>query len=332
MKYNNKFLFLIFAILVLITATIGCNFNLDDIGISSGNGGVSSSGEIDILKSKLSAYESQESMENQEIQRLREEIDRIKNENIPLNGNIAVVRIFGILDQEDVLPITSQLRKLAEDREVGGVVLWLDSPGGGVSAVTEIYDEVQRLNMRKPVVAYVGGVAASGGYYLAVASDKIVVKPDAILGSIGVIYVHEDLTEYFKMFGIKIEVIKTGEDKDLGAPWRPLTDDDRENIQNMINEDFDRFVYVVSKGRNLSIEEVLKYSDGNIWSGTQAVSYKLADRVGTLDTAIEELKVSAGLKNPKVAFIQISDDGSISNMSYEYMRYQYEPSIRIQKK
>ena len=331
MKYNNKFLFLIFAILVLITA-IGCNFNLEDIGISSGNGGVSSSGEIDILKSKLSAYESQESMENQEIQRLREEIDRIKNENIPLNGNIAVVRIFGILDQEDVLPITSQLRKLAEDREVGGVVLWLDSPGGGVSAVTEIYDEVQRLNMRKPVVAYVGGVAASGGYYLAVASDKIVVKPDAILGSIGVIYVHEDLTEYFKMFGIKIEVIKTGEDKDLGAPWRPLTDDDRENIQNMINEDFDRFVYVVSKGRNLSIEEVLKYSDGNIWSGTQAVSYKLADRVGTLDTAIEELKVSAGLKNPKVAFIQISDDGSISNMSYEYMRYQYEPSIRIQKK
>ena len=332
MKSNKKFLFLIFAIFVLVTATIGCNVNLEDIGISSEKGGVTTSGEVDILRSKLSAYESQESLENQEIQRLRDEIDRIRNERIPVNGNIAVVRIFGVLDQEDVLPITVELRKLADDNEVGGVVLWIDSPGGGVSAVTEIYDEVQRLNMRKPVVAYVGGVAASGGYYLAVAGDKIVVKPDAILGSIGVIYVHEDLTEYMKMFGIKIEVIKTGEDKDLGASWRPLTEDDRENIQQMINEDFDRFVYVVSKGRNLSIEDVLKYSDGNVWSGTQAVSYKLADRVGTLDTAIEELKITAGLKNPKVSYFQIADDGSSSDMSYQYMRYQYEPSISIQKK
>ncbi|NPV51012.1 MAG: signal peptide peptidase SppA [Candidatus Methanofastidiosum sp.] len=332
MKSNKKFIFLIFAIFVLVTATIGCNVNLEDIGISSEKGGVTTSGEVDILRSKLSAYESQESLENQEIQRLRDEIDRIRNERIPVNGNIAVVRIFGVLDQEDVLPITVELRKLADDNEVGGVVLWIDSPGGGVSAVTEIYDEVQRLNMRKPVVAYVGGVAASGGYYLAVAGDKIVVKPDAILGSIGVIYVHEDLTEYMKMFGIKIEVIKTGEDKDLGASWRPLTEDDRENIQQMINEDFDRFVYVVSKGRNLSIEDVLKYSDGNVWSGTQAVSYKLADRVGTLDTAIEELKITAGLKNPKVSYFQIADDGSSSDMSYQYMRYQYEPSISIQKK
>lgn len=332
MKSNKKFLFLIFTILFLITATIGCNVNLEDIGISSEKGGVTSSGEVDILKSKLSAYESQESMENKEIQKLKEEIERIKNQNIPINGNIAVVRVYGVIDQEDVLPITAELRKLAADQEIGGVVLWIDSPGGGVSAVTEIYDEVQRLNMRKPVVAYVGGVAASGGYYLAVACDKIIVKPDAILGSVGVIYVHEDLTEYLKMFGIKIEVIKTGEDKDLGAPWRPLSDDDRENIKQMINEDFDRFVYVVSKGRRLSIEEVLKYSDGNVWSGTQAVSYKLADRVGTLDTAIEELKVTSGLKNPKVSFLQIADDGSISNMSYEYMRYQYEPSISIQKK
>ncbi|NYT13969.1 MAG: signal peptide peptidase SppA [Candidatus Methanofastidiosa archaeon] len=332
MKSNKKFIFLIFAIFVLVTATIGCNVNLEDIGISSEKGGVTTSGEVDILRSKLSAYESQESLENQEIQRLRDEIDRIRNESIPVNGNIAVVRIFGVLDQEDVLPITVELRKLADDNEVGGVVLWIDSPGGGVSAVTEIYDEVQRLNMRKPVVAYVGGVAASGGYYLAVAGDKIVVKPDAILGSIGVIYVHEDLTEYMKMFGIKIEVIKTGEDKDLGASWRPLTEDDRENIQQMINEDFDRFVYVVSKGRNLSIEDVLKYSDGNVWSGTQAVSYKLADRVGTLDTAIEELKITAGLKNPKVSYFQIADDGSSSDMSYQYMRYQYEPSISIQKK
>ena len=332
MKSNKKFIFLIFAIFVLVTATIGCNVNLEDIGISSEKGGVTTSGEVDILRSKLSAYESQESLENQEIQRLKDEIDRIRNENIPVNGNIAVVRLFGVLDQEDVLPITVQLRKLADDSEVGGVVLWIDSPGGGVSAVTEIYDEVQRLNMRKPVVAYVGGVAASGGYYLAVASDKIVVKPDAILGSIGVIYVHEDLTEYMKMFGIKIEVIKTGEDKDLGAPWRPLTEDDRENIKQMINEDFDRFVYVVSKGRNLSTEDVLRYSDGNVWSGTQAVSYKLADRVGTLDTAIEELKITAGLKNPKVSYFQIADDGSSSDMSYQYMRYQYEPSISIQKK
>lgn len=332
MKYNNKILFLIFTIFVLVTATIGCNVNLDDIGIKTRKGGVTSSGEIEILKSKLSAYESREYLENQEIKALRDELDRIKNQNIPVNGNIAVVRIFGILDQEDVLPITAKLRKLAEDREIGGVVLWIDSPGGGVSAVTEIYDEIQRLSIRKPVIAYVGGIAASGGYYLAVACDKIIVKPEATLGSIGVMFIHEDLTEYFKLYGIKIEIIKTGEDKDLGASWRPLSKKDRENIEKMINEDFDKFVYVVSRGRHISTEEVLRYSDGNVWSGTQTVSYKLADRVGTLDTAIEELKVSAGLKNPKISFFQIADDGSVSNMSYESMRYQYEPSIYIQKK
>ena len=332
MKYNNKILFLIFTIFVLITATIGCNIDLEDIGIKTHKGGVTSSGEVEILKSKISAYESREHLENQEIKTLRDELKRLKNQNIPINGNIAVVRIFGILDQEDVLPITAELRKLAEDKEVGGVVLWIDSPGGGVSAVTEIYDEIRRLSMRKPVTAYVGGIAASGGYYLAVACDKIIVKPEATLGSIGVMFIHEDLTEYFKLYGIKIEVIKTGEDKDLGASWRPLSKKDKENIEKIINEDFDKFVYVVSRGRNISTEEVLRYSDGNVWSGTQTVAYKLADRVGTLDTAIEELKVSAGLKNPKISFFQIADDGSISNMSYESMRYQYEPSIYIQKK
>jgi len=332
MKSNKKFLFLIFTIFVLITSSIGCSFDLDDMGITTEEGGVTSSGEVDILKSKLSAYESQEKLENAEIQMLREELDKIKAENIPVNGNIAVVRIFGIIDQEDVLPITAELRKLSEDGDVGGIVLWIDSYGGGVSPVTEIYEEISRLNIRKPVVAYVGGVAASGGYYLAVGCDRIVVKPDSTLGSIGVIYVHEDLTEYFKMFGIKVEVIKTGEDKDLGASWRPLTEEDREIIRNMINEDFDKFVYVVSRGRNLSTEEVLKYADGNVWSGTQAVSYKFADRVGNLDTAIEEVKVISGLRNPKVSFYQIADDGSVSDMSYESMRYQYEPSISIQKK
>ena len=332
MKSNKKFIFLSFTILFLIIGSIGCNFDLEDIDISSKKGGVTSSGEFDILKSKLSAYESKEELDNQEVLKLREEIEYIKNQNIPVNGNIEVVRIYGIIDQEDVLPITAKLRSLAQDNEVGGVVLWIDSPGGGVTAVSEIYDEVERLSLRKPVVAYVGGIAASGGYYLAVGADRIVAKPDALLGSIGVIYVYEDLTEYFKLYGIKIEVIKTGEDKDLGASWRPLTDEDRENIRQMVNEDFDRFVYVVSKGRNLSTQEVLKYSDGNVWSGTQSVSYKFADRVGTLDTAIEEVKTMASLRNPKISYYQIADDGSASDMSYEYFRYQYEPTVRIQMK
>lgn len=331
MKSNNKILFFLFSTFIILIAATGCNFDLNDFDISSEKGSISTSGEVDILKSKISAYESKDELENQEIKKLREELQRIENQNVPINGNIAVVRIFGVLDLEDVLPITAELRRLAQDEEVGGVVLWIDSPGGGVTAVSEIYDEVERLSLRKPVVAYVGGIAASGGYYLAVGADKIVAKPDAILGSIGVIYVYEDLTEYFELFGIRIEVIKTGEDKDLGAPWRPLSNDDRENIKQMVNEDFDKFVFVVSKGRNLTTEEVLKYSDGNVWSGTQAVSYKLADRVGTLDTAIEEVKATAGLKNPKISFYQIADDGSVSDMSYEYLRYQYESTIRIQK-
>lgn len=330
MKSNKKFLILIFAIFVVTAGTVGCVFNLNQIDFLSSQGEVSSSGEIDILKSKLSTYESQENLENEELERLREEIERIRDQTIIVDGNIAVVRLFGVLNQNNVLPVTVQLRKLADNKDIGGVVLWIDSPGGGVTTVTQIYNEIDRLSMRKPIVAYVGGIAASGGYYLAVACDKIVVKPDAVLGGIGVIYVHEDLTEYFKKHGIKIEVIKTGEDKDLGAPWRPLTNEDRENIRNNLNESFNRFVYVVSTGRGLTIEEVLQYSDGNTWRGEQAVTYKFADRVGDLDAAIEELKTNAGLKNPKVLFIQIDESGSISNMNFESMRYQYEPSLYIQ--
>ncbi len=332
MKSNKKFLFLIFTIFVIATGTIGCIFNSNGIDFLPRQGEVISSGEADILQSKLSAYESQEHLENEEIQRLTEEIERIRDQNIPVDGNIAVVRLFGVLNQNNVLPITVQLRKLADDKDIGGVILWIDSPGGGVTTVTQIYDEIYRLRTRKPVVAYVGGIAASGGYYLTVACDKIVAKPDAVLGGIGVIYVHEDLTEYFKKHGIKIEVIKTGEEKDLGAPWRPLTDEDRENIRNNINESFNRFIYVVSRGRDLTIEEVLEYSDGNTWRGQQAVTYGFADRVGDLDTAIEELKTTVGLKSPEILFIQIDESGRVSNMNFESMRYQYEPSLYIQKR
>ncbi|MBU7047005.1 MAG: S49 family peptidase, partial [Theionarchaea archaeon] len=142
----------------------------------------------------------------------------------PFDGKVAVIRIDGILDTEDVMPIAAQLREVGADPLIAGVILWIDSPGGSVVAVTQVTYEIERLKKVKPVVAYTGGIAASGGYYIMSVCDRIVVRPDAEIGSIGVIFVHIDASGYYSQFGFDIEVIKTGKHKDAGADWRDLDD------------------------------------------------------------------------------------------------------------
>ncbi|WP_297420430.1 signal peptide peptidase SppA [Thermococcus sp.] len=225
---------------------------------------------------------------------------QLRTKNAPKgNTTIAIVPIFGLIDDSTALHVIPLLRSIAENDSIGGVVLWIESPGGYVGAVREIYSTVRKLDMIKPVVAYTGGMAASGGYYIAVAADKIVADPLAQVGSIGVIYVHYDLQKNYEMNGIKVDVFKTGPYKDMGAEWRGLTAQERKIIANQVNTYFQAFLRAVSIGRNMPLNETKEYATGRTWFAIN-VTGSLVDETGSIDDAVDLLSKMLNVTNPRV--------------------------------
>ncbi|WP_456368018.1 signal peptide peptidase SppA [Thermococcus sp.] len=212
---------------------------------------------------------------------------------------IAIVPIFGLITETTSLEVIPLLRDLATNDSVGGVLLWIESPGGEVGPVIEIYSEVKKLSLVKPVVSYSGGIMASGGYYIAVGSDRIIAAPLAQVGSIGVLYVHYDLEKNYQMNGIKVNVFKTGEHKDMGAEWRDLTPYEREKISEMVNIYFQAFLNAVSSGRNMTVDEVKRFATGETWFA-ENVTGTLVDETGGIDTAIEALEKLMNVSTAKI--------------------------------
>jgi len=248
-----------------------------------------------------------------QIHELQSEISMLKStlrkENAPTgNATIAVVPIFGIIDSYTALNVIPTLREVAANKSINGVLLWIDSPGGEVGPVREIYEEVKKLDLIKPTVVYTGSIAASGGYYIATGADKIIADPLAEVGSIGVIYVHYDLQKNYQMNGIKVEVFKTGPHKDMGAEWRDLTPEEKKYIEDMVNTDFQAFLQAVSTGRNMSVEEVKKYATGQTWFAKD-VNGTLVDDTGSMDHAIAVLANMLNVTNPRVVIYR---GGSVS--------------------
>lgn len=203
----------------------------------------------------------------------------------PLSARVGLVEIAGGID--DSAPYVEQLDRMQRDSSVRAVVIRLDSPGGGVAASQEIYEAVRKVHESgKPVVASMGGVAASGAYYVACAADSIVANPGTLTGSIGVIMSFPNTEELFRKVGLKFEVIKTGKYKDVGSMWRPMTDDERTLLHDVLANVYDQFIDAVSEGRNLNREDILPYADGRIFTGDQALGYGFVDRLGDLDDAI----------------------------------------------
>ncbi|WP_297506749.1 signal peptide peptidase SppA [Thermococcus sp.] len=215
------------------------------------------------------------------------------------NGTIAIVPLFGIIDEYTALQVVPLLRELASNSSVGGVLLWIESPGGSVGPVMEIYSEVRKLSLVKPVVAYSGGIMASGGYYVAVGADKIIADPLAEVGSIGVIYVHYNLEKNYEMNGIKVEVFKTGPYKDMGAEWRGLTEEEKEMISGMVNTYFQAFLKAVSGGRGMNMSAVKDFATGRTWFA-ENVTGTLVDETGGIDTAISVLEGLMNVTGAKV--------------------------------
>lgn len=259
----------------------------------------------------------------------QEEMDEIRESFLEgeTDGTVAVLRVCGVLDVEKVLPILRSLREI-EKSSAEGAVLWIDSPGGTVAAVTQITYEILRFKEKKPIVAYIGGYGASGAYYIASVCDTIIARRDATVGSIGVIYVHMDASEYYGQFGYDLEVIKTGEHKDAGADWRSLTEEERQGIVASISDAYSRFIFTVAEGRGLSYGHVEKYADGSTWEGDDCLDAELVDVLGNFDTAIKELNALTGLKNPEIVFVEKeSEEVFEGSDSWESLRYQLPSTV-----
>ena len=217
----------------------------------------------------------------------------------PLSGRVGLVEILGEIDDPE--PVVDQLDRMERDASVRAVVVRLDSPGGGVAASQEIYEAVRRVReAKKPVVASMGGVAASGASYVACGADSIVANAGTLTGSIGVIMLFPNTEDLFRKVGIRFETVKTGKYKDIGTMWRPMTDDERNLLQDVLTNVYDQFVDVIVEGRDLAREDILPYADGRIFSGDQAQEYGFVDRVGDLDDAIRLAGRMAGITGQPV--------------------------------
>jgi protease-4 len=224
----------------------------------------------------------------------------------PARNKIAVITLQGVIQSQAAGDVYQQLKVAKRDGRVKGLILRVNSPGGTISASDEIYTQIKkfRSELSIPVVAFMQGVAASGGYYTSVACEKIIAEPTAITGSIGVIswfFVVQELLE--EKLGVLPVIVKSGQKKDWPSSFRQPTPEELQYMQDkLITPAFERFVRIVSEGRKafLKPDEVRKLADGGIYGAQEALDEKLIDGIGYLDDAIGVVKSMAGIKNAQV--------------------------------
>ncbi len=207
---------------------------------------------------------------------------------------IAIVEIRGVIAQSSA--IIEEIHQYLEDDGVKAIILRIDSPGGGVGPSQEIHREILKAREKKKVVTSMGSVAASGGYYIACASDLIVANPGTITGSIGVLMEFTNIEELFKKIGIKGVILKSGEYKDIGSPFREMTPEEKRIIQEVIDNVQQQFVQAVAEGRKLDRVKVAQIADGRILTGEQAKQLGLVDQIGNLQDAIDATAKLVGIE------------------------------------
>jgi protease-4 len=216
---------------------------------------------------------------------------------------VGVVEIKGLIT--DAKETVLQLKGFRKDDDIKAIVLRINSPGGGVGPSQEIYAEVKKTTLTKKVVASMGAVAASGGYYVAAAADHLVANPGTMTGSIGVLMEFPNVENLFKKIGLSAVVLKSGDYKDTGSPLRKMTSEERDLLQGFIDNVHQQFVAAVAEGRKMSEESVLAIADGRILSGEQAQEIGLLDSLGTLEDAITIAGELGGVKGePSVVYAE----------------------------
>ncbi|WP_223590988.1 signal peptide peptidase SppA [Neobacillus bataviensis] len=255
-------------------------------------------------------------------------------EEVVQNGSelkkIVILDINGVIqdsgDSESILQspgynhqeFMKRLNYIKKDDTVKGIIIKVNSPGGGVVESAEIHDrlmEVQR-DTKKPVYISMGSMAASGGYYISTAAKKIYASPETLTGSLGVIMEGINYQGLADKYGVDFVTIKSGKYKDIMSPTRKMTDEERQILQRMIDNSYEGFVKVISEGRHMTVEQVKKIADGRVYDGRQAKDLNLIDGFGYLDDVISEMKRNEKLKGVKV--VRYTDDlglGSLFNLT-----------------
>ncbi|SVD92808.1 uncharacterized protein METZ01_LOCUS445662, partial [marine metagenome] len=205
---------------------------------------------------------------------------------IPSGPRVGIVEINSPIS--DSKNIVEDLNYFAEESSISAIVVRLETPGGGVAASQEIYEKVKKIsaNNSKPIIASMGGVAASGGYYIALAADTIFANPGTVTGSIGVIMTYPVVQELMQKLGVEHETIKSGGLKDAGSIFRDMSEKERKYWQGLIDNLHSQFVTAVSTERGLSLAEIEKLADGRVFSGIQALDAGLIDMLGTMEEAV----------------------------------------------
>jgi protease IV len=209
-------------------------------------------------------------------------------------GKIAVVELEGVITSAE--DIVRQIKKYRENSSIKGILLRVDSPGGGVVASQEIYEEVKKTrDSGKPVVVSMGALAASGGYYVSCGASRLVANPGTLTGSIGVISEFLQLQEALDKLGVSVKTIKSGKLKDSGSSTRKMTDEDERYFQQLMDDVHKQFIAVVEAERHMDHDEVVRMADGRVFTGEQAVEIGLVDTLGTFEDAIVIAGAMAGI-------------------------------------
>ncbi|MFP4285242.1 MAG: signal peptide peptidase SppA [Desulfovermiculus sp.] len=209
---------------------------------------------------------------------------------------VGIVHVRGtVVDSQRT---TDWIERLAQDDAVRAVLVRIDSPGGVVAPSQEIYDAVSKLAKSKPVLASMGAVAASGGYYIACAADRIVANPGSITGSIGVKTQLLSFEDLLHRIGVVDQTVSSGQLKDAGSPTDTLSESEREYFKNLVQDLHEQFVMAVARGRSMDVEQVQNLADGRAFTGRQAQKAGLVDSLGSLSSAKNQLKDMAKIKGP----------------------------------
>jgi protease IV len=218
---------------------------------------------------------------------------------VEAKGTIGEAAPAGI-DSDKVVKL---LKKYEKDDDIKAIVLRVDSPGGAVAPSQEIHDAVKRIKARKKVVVSMGGMAASGGYYISAPADRIFAEPGTLTGSIGVIFLHFNVRGLLEWAKVEETTLKSGKYKDTLSPFRPIQETDREEIQSISDDVYSQFVQAVAQGRGMPEARVREIAEGRIYTGKRAKELKLVDELGGFDDAVAAAWGLAGQSGePKVQY------------------------------
>jgi protease IV len=226
-------------------------------------------------------------------------------EEFETGPRVAIIEAKGVIGENDNGvdgdAIVKLLRKYEKDDDIKAIVLRVDSPGGAVAPSQDIYDQVKKTKAKKKIVVSMSNLAASGGYYISAAADKIYAQPGTLTGSIGVIFMHFNVRGLLDWAHVEETTLKSGKYKDALSPFRSISETDREEIQGISDDIYGQFVHAVAEGRGMQDEDVRKIAEGRIYTGRRAKELHLVDELGGLDDAIAAAWILAGQQGePKV--------------------------------